>query len=399
MKKIKIVRIITRLNIGGPAIHTALLTKELNDDLFESILICGNVSKDEGDMGYIAKRYGIEPICIPSLGKKINPFLDIIAFYRILRYIRKVKPDIVHTHTAKAGVLGRLAAVFAGVPVKAHTFHGTVFHGYFANRRTAFFMKIERMLARFTDAIVAISQSQKKDVVAKYRITSPEKCHIIKLGFDQDRLLSLVEERDVFRKKFKFEKDDILVGVVGRLVPIKNHKMFINAADYAIKNADGGLRNRLRFVVVGDGEDKTELMAYVKFKRLDDKIIFAGWSRNTEEVYADLDIVALTSINEGTPVSLIEAMAASKPVVSTDVGGVRDTVGDAGILVESGDYRAMGDEILELAKSSEKRHDLGLRGQILVREAYRKERLVRELSALYRGLVSSGAPSTNKELQ
>lgn len=388
MKKIKILRIIARLNIGGPAIHTVLLTKELNDDFFESVLLCGPVSKEEGDMGYIADHYGVKPVYIRSLRRKINPFFDIMALYRIMRYIKMFRPDIVHTHTAKAGMLGRLAAILSRVPVRAHTFHGNVFRGYFSKRMTSFFVWVERALARFTHAIVAISPSQKKDFVERYRITNPDKCRIIKLGFDIGQFLQKDEKGDVFRKRFTVGEDDILVGIVGRLVPIKNHRMFINAAEYAIKHADAGLRNRIKFVIVGDGECRRELEAYVKFKKLESSLFFAGWARNTKEVYAGLDIACITSINEGTPVSLIEAMAASKPVVSTDVGGVRDALGTCGIMVRSGDHRAMALEILSLARSPEERRNLGSRGREWARETYGKERLVSELRELYHALIS-----------
>lgn len=383
MKKIKVLRIIARLNIGGPAIHTALLTKELSDDYFESVLMCGSVSKNEGDMGYVVKSYDVNPVYIRSLRREINPFHDAAALYRMMRFMHKFKPDIVHTHTAKAGALGRIAAALMFVPVKIHTFHGNIFHGYFGNKKARLFLFIERILAKFSDVIVAISPSQKDDVINKYRITNPEKCRVVKLGFDLDRFLRDPEKQSAFRIRLKIKEDDILVGIVGRLVPIKNHKMFVNAADHVIKHAPARLRNKIKFAIVGDGQERQEIQAYVKFKKLESVVLFTGWETNTVDVCAGLDIIALTSLNEGTPVSLIEAMTASRPVVATDVGGVRDVVGDAGIIVKSGDYRVMAKEILGLAMSSEIRSRLGARGCELVKNTYGKARLVSELRELY----------------
>ncbi|UCD55451.1 MAG: glycosyltransferase family 4 protein [Candidatus Omnitrophota bacterium] len=388
MRKIKILRIITRLNIGGPAIHTTLLTKELNDSEFESVLLHGAVSKGEGDMEYVTKFCNISSIHVPRLKRKINPFNDIIAFCRIFKYIRQYKPDIVHTHTAKAGFIGRLAAFFAGVPVKVHTFHGHVFHGYFNRFATRFFIFIERILAKFTDSIIAISQRQREEIVENYRIINPERCCVIRLGFDLGKFLNLEQGKQrLFRERFNFKQNDILVGMVGRLTSIKNHKMFIDVIDYVNKTAAGDIIDKIKFIIVGDGEMKDELLAYSRFKRSAENIFFTGWFKEIDKVYADLDIVALTSINEGTPVSLIEAMVSSKPVISTNVGGVKDAVGEAGILVKAGDYKTMGDKILELASSPEKRQSLGKLGREFVRGRYSKERLVSELKELYRNLT------------
>jgi len=388
MDKIKILRIITRLNIGGPAIHATLLAKEFNDSEFKTVLLHGSVSAYEGGMEYITDLYNIKPLCITQLKREINPLKDFIAFCRIFKYIRKYKPDIVHTHTAKAGTLGRFAAILAGVPVKVHTFHGHVFHGYFDKRSTNFFIFIERLLAKFTDTIIAISPSQRDEIVEKYRITTTDKCHIVRLGFDLKKFLNATEKKNMLRKKFNFKEDDILVGIIGRLAPIKNHKMFLDAVSYMNEHAEKDLINKTKFVIVGDGELKKELLAYSKNKGLEKKVVFSEWVRDIEAAYADLDIVALTSINEGTPVSLIEAMTSRKPVVSTDVGGVRDAVGEVGIAVKSGDYKAMGDKILELAASCEKRKELGKRGQELVKDKYSKKRLVAELRDLYKELLS-----------
>ena len=387
-KKLKILRIVTRLNIGGPAIHTTLLTREFSGDKFESRLLCGSVSRREGDMGYIAQTYGISPVYIPALRREINPFCDFVAFFQILKYMVKFKPHIVHTHTAKAGTLGRLAAILTGVPVKIHTFHGHVFYKYFSKRKTKLFIFVERILAKFTDTIIAISDKQKDEIINKYKITRREKCHVVKLGFDLQKFLGIEHKRNIFREKFKFSENDILVGIIGRLAPIKNHKMFIDALSHLYRNGKRDITERIKSVIVGDGEMREELSAYARFNGLKEKLLFTGWLKDIDEVYAGLDIVALTSLNEGTPVALIEAMSSFKPVISTDVGGVKDAVGNAGFLVASNDYKAMGNEILNLAESTEIREKQGKIGRDFVKEAFSKERLVAELEALYSELMS-----------
>jgi glycosyltransferase involved in cell wall biosynthesis len=390
MKKIKILRIITRLNIGGPAIHAALLTKELNDDEFESVLMYGSISRGEGDMGYAAEARNIKSLQIPELKRNISFFSDIRAFYRILKYIREYKPQIVHTHTAKAGTLGRIAAILANVPVRVHTFHGNVFHGYFGRLTTRLFILAEKILAQFSDAIIVISDKQKEELVNKYKITTSEKCHVIRLGFELGPFLASEGKKNIFRKKSNFKEDDILVGIVGRLTAIKNHKMFIDSARHAClhagRHARRALAEKLKFIIIGDGELKSELLAYTRFRGLEKKMFFTGWVKDMDEVYADLNIIALTSISEGTPVSIIEAMAASRPVISTDVGGVKDALGQAGVLVKSGDFEAMGDKISELASSLEKRERFGFLARDTVRGIYSKERLVSELKQLYKKL-------------
>ena len=386
-KKIKILRIITRLNVGGPAIHAALLTKELNNGEFESALIYGSTSKGEGNMDYVLEQYGVNSVYIPALAREINPFRDIAAFYRIFRFIKEYRPDIVHTHTAKAGTLGRIAAMLAGVPVKVHTFHGNVFHGYFNSVITRFFILIERILAKFTDAIITIGKAQKYEIAEKYRIANPGKCRVIKLGFELGKFLDSDRKKNVLRKRLNFNDSDILVGTVGRLAAIKNHKMFIDTVDYINKNGTNRLNEKIRYVVIGDGELRNELLEYIKLRKLGEKISLIGWVKDIDEVYASLDIAALTSLNEGTPVSLIEAMASSRPVVSTDVGGVKDAVGEIGLLVKSGDYRAMGDKILELAASAEKREVLGKAGRDFIKERFSKGRLISELKELYNNLI------------
>jgi len=379
-------RIIARLNVGGPAIHTILLTKELQDDGFRSELVCGYVSQYEGNMGYLADEYSVRPVYIGALKREIDPISDIRALFSIVREIRRFKPHIVHTHTAKAGGLGRIAALLTGVPIKVHTFHGHIFKGYFSGFKTGVFISVERLLAKFTDRIIAISQTQKDEIVNTYRITDERKCGVVKLGFDLERLHKIDSDGTLSRKVYGMRDDDIIVGIIGRLVPVKNHRMVIECAAY-LKKLDDKIAGRIRFLVVGDGQLRNNIEAYSQEKDVREKIIFTGWVKNTSIVYPMLDIVILTSVNEGTPVSLIEAMAYGRPVISTDVGGVRDAIGGIGILVRSGDYKALAGEILKLAGSVNAMRRLGEDGRRYVARHYSKNRLVNELRDQYKVLL------------
>lgn len=378
----KVVRIIARLNIGGPAIHTVMLTSELNKRGLRDVLVCGKVSDSEGDMMYFAKENNVTPIVIPELGREVSLLKDLKSLAEIFSIIKREKPDIVHTHTAKAGTLGRIAAIFAGVPVKIHTFHGHVFDGYFSPVKARIFIFIEKILALFTDRVVTVSALVKDEMVNKLKVIKADKCVIVPLGFDLNKFTACESYGGVFRKELNVGRNVFLVGIIGRLVPIKNHNMFLRAAKNIVNiNKDV----EIKFVIIGDGECAGQLKEEVKRLGLEDDVIFTGWKKNLASVYADLDIVALTSLNEGTPVSIIEAMACAKPVVATDVGGVRDLVvhGENGFLVKSGDVKDFSDRLSELLADKDKRLQFGLRGRDAVRVKYSKERLVNDIESLY----------------
>lgn len=387
-KKIKVLRIIARLNIGGPARHVVILTEGLDKNRYDSVLVYGDVAEGEGDMSGLAKASGIRCIFMPEMSRSINPIGDIRAFFRIFSIIRKEKPQIVHTHTAKAGTIGRLAAIAAGVPVTVHTFHGHVFHGYFNRALTGYFLMVERMLAKFTDRIIAISDSQKDELLSRYKIGDERKYSRVDIGLDLEAFFDSDKKRGGLRRRFGLKDDDMLVGIVGRLVPVKNHRMFIKAAAGLKNRISPGLFNKVKFIVVGDGTEKKDLAEYARSLGIENNILFTGWLDDMAEVYADLDIVALTSNNEGTPVSLIEAMASAKPVISTDVGGVMDVVGDAGILVKPGDDEAYAVCLAELVASDAARRGLGSKGRDRVKSRYSKENLIREMDSLYEKMLS-----------
>jgi len=328
--RIKVVRFIARLNIGGPSIHVHLLNTGLDRNRFASILVAGIISPQEGDMSYLFEGCkGSRPIIIRELQREISPAMDIRAFFQILRILRREDPDIVHTHTAKAGTSARIAVIlynfFGGKHIQTvHTFHGHVFEGYFSFTKSLMFILIERLLAMKTDVIVSISETQKRDLSDRFRVAPATKIETIPLGFDLRPFLESAAMKGRFRSSLGVGDDILLVGIVGRLVPVKRHVLFFDAAKYFLERRSG---ISVQFVVVGDGELRESLEDYVRQEGLTPYVRFCGWRRDLPEVYADLDILSLTSVNEGTPVSIIEAMAASTPVIATDAGGVSDLLG------------------------------------------------------------------------
>ena len=379
--RIKVLRVIARLNIGGPAIHVILLTSGLNKERFASQLVTGTVSEGEGDIAYTARGSGIEPFIIPELKRDLKLNNDITAFLKLYRLMRKLKPDIVHTHTAKAGALGRLAAIMNKVPIRIHTFHGHVFHSYFGRFRTRIFITIEKILAKFTDRIVVISQNQLKDVRDTYRIARGDKFSVIPLGLNLGPFMS-PQKKDGIRKRLLIDEETLLVGIVGRLTEVKNHRMFLKAAERVRQLAPG---IKVRFLIVGDGKLKQSLEAYANELGLKDFVIFAGWTGNIETVYKDLDVICLTSLNEGTPISLIEAMASGKAVIATDVGGVRDVVIDneTGLLSPSGDTEGFARNLLSLLADADRRKNIGEKARASVYEKFSGERLLKDMESLY----------------
>jgi len=405
-RSIKIVRILARLNIGGPAIHAVLLTEGLNDDTARSILVTGKIGSAEGDMLYFARQHGVTPVVIPELGRKISWRDDLVALWKLYRLLAKERPDVVHTHTAKAGSLGRLAAILAGVPVRIHTFHGHVFHGYFGRLTTKLFIVIERILALFTTRIVAISEAQRFDLLCRYRIASAEKFSVIPLGLD---LTSFLGNETRTTPMPSATGSVATLGFVGRLVPVKNPCMALNVLAKLARNP---LVPRVRLVMVGDGALRTLLQEQVCRLGLETQVVFTGWKRDLAGVYADMDLIVMTSVNEGTPVVLIEAMAAGRPFIATRVGGVVDLVvgtetvfrGETGqplfsvfangILTESDDEEGFAAAVAFLLQDRELMKKMGREGRNFVKVRFSKERLVRDISALYRESLAGRAASS-----
>ena len=381
---IKIVRIFSRLNIGGPSLQVVLLSEHLSP-LYETILVTGHVDLEEGDMSYLlqsTKKY--RHVFIPELGRNIHVWKDLIAFYKIVKLLRDERPMIVHTHTAKAGVLGRLAACVARVPIRIHTFHGHVFNGFFHPLKTRFVIGIEKLLAYVTTAIIAISPRQKDDLVHKYKITSEKKIVIIPLGFDLSSFMGLPKDSLSVKQHFNFPTNKYLIGMVGRLVPIKNHIFFLNIAKKIIDK-----RQDVHFVIVGEGEQYERIRTEIQRMEISNSFSLLGWQKELKPIYDILDIVCLTSLNEGTPVSLIEAQACEKVIVATDVGGVRDIVfpGENGYVVSLGDENEFIKKIITLLEDRKIRQKMGSCGKKFVFENFDKEKLLENINKLYSKLI------------
>lgn len=381
-RPVRVMRIIARLNVGGPAVHVALLTAGLNDSAFESRLVTGVLGEGEGDMSYLARELGVEPVVIPSLQREISPAGDVRALRALIRLMHEFRPHVVHTHTAKAGFVGRLAARLAGVPVVVHTFHGHVFHGYFGPRKTRVFIALERLAARGSDVILTVSDRLRDELIG-YGIAPAEKIRVLPLGLPLAPLADVEAERGRLRAELGCSTAERLVGIIGRLVPIKNHELFLDAA--ARVHAE---MPEARFVIVGDGERRAALETLVREQGLGDSTYFTGWRSDLPAIYADLNAVVISSHNEGTPVSLIEAMAAGVPVVSTEVGGVADVLsgGAYGRLVPPGDAEALAGGILAALREGPGERTERARRHAL--EQYDAARLVRDVRALYAALLA-----------
>jgi glycosyltransferase involved in cell wall biosynthesis len=391
----RILRIINRFNLGGPTYNVAYLTKYMPSD-FETLLVGGMPDVNEGTSSHILKNLGIEPVVLNEMKRSIHPEMDYAAYVKIRKLIRDFKPDIVHTHASKAGALGRLAASKERVPVLVHTFHGHVFHSYFGKAQTYFYKTIERRMAKLTDRIIAISEGQKNELSIEHKICPAEKISVIPLGFDLERFWTDVEaKRLIFRETYKIGDDQLAVGIIGRLVPVKNHILFLDSA----KSVWEKFPEKVRFFIVGDGELRDQLLNYcshIGFPATfmpDDgaryPVTFTSWINEADKVMAGLDIVALTSFNEGTPVSLIEAQAASKPVISTRVGGIANIVreNETALLAEPGNPNEFVEQLERLICDNVLRMNMSNHGKAFVESRFHYTRLVRDTELLYRQLL------------
>lgn len=391
--KTRVLRIIARLNIGGPAIHTVLLSSGLDAERFETRLVTGTVGESEGDMSWLAEQHGVKPVILPSLGREIDLPSDLRALRALRQQMRDFRPHIVHTHTAKAGALGRVAARFynahrpRGAPRTrvVHTYHGHVLYGYFGPMKNAMFKRIERRLAGYSDRLVALSPELRRELAFDLKIGHPNQYVVIPLGFDLSALAAVEDRRNTFRRELGVADDTVLVTIVGRLTAIKNHDMLLRAAHRLQRRS----RTRVEFAVVGNGELRSELEETAVDLGLAHLFHFAGWRTDMPDVYADSDIVVLTSKNEGTPVTLIEAMAAGRPVVATDVGGVKDVIDDGktGILVAPHREDRLAIALGQLADLPEERARLAQAAREGALKQYDKKRLFEDVEKLYRELV------------
>lgn len=387
---IRVVRIIARLNIGGPSIQAITLTRLLEPRGYRTRLVRGREGPDEGNMDYLARELQVTPTLVENMRR--NPGLrDPAALIRLISILRSERPQIVHTHAAKAGTLGRVAAL-AAFPLRSrrprlvHTFHGHSLTGYFSGRTARVFLAIERWLARRTDALVAVSAEVRDDLV-RLGVAGQDRFVVVPLGFDLTSFLDDRErtpQRAAMRARWDIGPDEEVVTLVARLVPIKRVDRFLRAARQLAE------RPNVRFVVVGDGELRDQLVSSEDARALGDRLTWAGFCREMAAVYFASDVVVLTSDNEGTPVSLIEAQAAAIPVVGTDVGGVRSALrhGETGLLTRPEDVGALATAISEILDHPELAQRLAAAARGSVSRRFALERLVEDLDRLYRGLLA-----------
>ena len=392
----KILRIINRFNLGGPTYNAAYLSRYMPDE-YETMLVGGEKDDSEDSSEFIVKNLGLNPIIIPEMKREVDLKNDFEAYRKIVALIKEFKPDIVHTHASKAGTIGRLAASNMNVKAIVHTFHGHVFHSYFGKMKTVMYKNIERNLARRSSTIIAISDKQKAELSLMHRICEPSKIKVIPLGFDLTRFTeNMDEKRNTFRKKYLLDEDEIAIGIIGRLVPIKNHQLFLEAAKIVLEKT----KFKIRFFIIGDGEDRlkieaksTELEIPFTDAMLEQKkapLTFTSWIKDIDVACAGLDIIALTSLNEGTPVSLIEAQAANKPIVSTNVGGIENVVieGVTALLSHSKtDFVQFAELLLQLTENEIKRNEIGRVGWEHVKNKFHYTRLIRDMASLYDNLL------------
>jgi glycosyltransferase involved in cell wall biosynthesis len=393
----KIVRVIARLNVGGPAKHVVWLSSGLHAPDYESVLVAGTVPAGEEDMGYFAAANKVTPIFIPEMSREIS-LKDAVTVWKLFKLFRREKPDIVHTHTAKAGTVGRFAGLLyswftpQSRPRFIHTYHGHIFHSYYGKLKTRIFLSIEKLLARLTtDRIVVLSEQQQKEINEQFGVGRAEQFAIVPLGLDLNEFAGWQNRRQAFRDEVGAKVDDVLVGIVGRLTEVKNHAMFLRAAKIFNKEFAQQFAGRsVTFVVVGDGALRPQLE-----QEGADCVKFVGNRRDVENIYPAFDIVALTSWNEGTPLTLIEAMANGRTVIATAVGGVVDLLGpvlsnqdmfqicERGLSVKSNDARGLAAGLSSLVEDSNLRRETAERGLQFVTANYSRERLLRDIKRLY----------------
>ena len=390
--RITVMRIIDRLNIGGPAIHAVVTSRGLDRSRFRTVLVIGSIEASEGDMAYLLEGSGVEQVVsIPTLGREMRALRDLKTTWQVLRLMLRERPQVVHTHKAKAGAIGRLAALLCGVPVRVHTFHGHVLRGYFSPAKTRVYQLLEQLLARGTSRLVVPSPRLADELAGEFQVAARDHFEVIPLGFDLEPFARAEQHRGQLRAELGVGQGTPLVGIVGRMVPVKDHATFIAAAALLAAR-----RPDVQFVFVGGGELQDQIRADLQARGLLPRTHLLGWRRDLARIYADLDVVALSSVNEGTPVSLIEAMSAGTPVVSTAVGGVPDVLraGARGGLAPKGDPAALADAIAEALAPEARIRAAAFRAQI--HEEYGAGRLCRQLEELYGRLLGSDAGSPER---
>jgi glycosyltransferase involved in cell wall biosynthesis len=382
VKTLRVLRIITRLNVGGPAMQAILLTARL-PRRYSTTLVVGREGRHEGNMLALGRSSDrVSPVVVSSLVREVSPRDDVTALIEVLRLARRFRPDIVHTHLANAGLIGRIAGRLAGARAVVHTFHGTVFEAYFGRRESSLYLSLERILARLTSRIIAITPLQKEHLIAR-RVAPANKIAVIPLGLDLQPFLD-PPDREAARRSFEIPDGTLVVAVASRLVPVKDVATFLRAFGEIASDQPAVA------LIAGDGPERERLETLARNLGIAGRCRFLGWRANMPEFYSAADVVALSSLNEGSPVSLIEAMAAAKPVVATAVGGVPDVVvdGASGLLVHPGDAAAFGRALSALLDDAGIRTAFGRRGREIASPRFGIERLLEDMDRLYDELTA-----------
>jgi glycosyltransferase involved in cell wall biosynthesis len=390
---VRVVRIIARLNVGGPALHVSYLARGLASRGYATTLLAGQIASGESSMAFVADELGVEIEPIATLRRELSPLDDLRTLVRIVRVLRRVRPQILHTHTAKAGTLGRVASLLAGSarpPIVIHTFHGHVLRGYFSPAVTTVYRTLERVLARFTTRLVAVSPETRDELVA-LGVSPAERFSVIRLGLDlEQRVASAPGAAHALRDRLGIAADVFVIGWVGRMTAIKNVPDVLAAfAELRERGVEATL------CLVGDGPERASVEQRAHELGIEDHVVFAGYEHELGAYYELFDVLVLTSANEGTPVVAIEALAKGTPVVATAVGGVGDVVSDGvdGVLVTVGDVVAIATALERLAHDPELGRRMGAVGAKRAGDRYRVERLVDDIDALYRELLTdAGLP-------
>jgi glycosyltransferase involved in cell wall biosynthesis len=379
----RILRVITRLNVGGPSTHVTVADRGLQAAGWDTLLAYGSVDADESEIDVAA--LGVPAVRVAGLGRAIRPAADARAAVGIARLIRRHRPDVIHTHLSKAGLITRAVAMATSRAVRVHTFHGTIFGGYFGTGASAAIVRAERFLGARTDAVVALSQRQRDELLDEH-IAPDERIRIVPLGLPIERFAAVrtPEARMDARTRLGIPLDAFAIVAVGRLVEIKRLDRLIDAVAIVARSGPG-----VHLYLVGGGGSRSDLERRAADQGVQDRVTFAGWSADTPDWYAAADVIALSSEREGTPLALIEAAAAARPVVATDVGGVADVVadGETGFLVPPDDVAALADRLLQLWRDPALRERMGAAAPARA-AGYSADRLVGDLDGLYRELLA-----------
>jgi glycosyltransferase involved in cell wall biosynthesis len=383
-----VLRIIARLNMGGPAQQAALLSGQRFDpERYETLLVHGSLAPGEDSMSYLAEAEGAKTLFVPELAQPVNPIRDARALIRLIRLVRRYRPHIVHTHTAKAGFVGRLAALLAvrPKPVIVHTYHGHVLENYFGPRKTALYRRLESLMGRVSDLLVGVSQATVDDLV-RLRIAPRERFRVIPLGLDLSPFAAIgPDAKSELRAELGLGPEQVLFSYVGRLVPIKRLDLLLRA--FARMDAES---ESSQLLIVGDGELRHFLEDLARELRIDRRVHFLGYRADIGSVAMAADVAVLSSDNEGTPVSLIEAAAAGRPAVATVVGGVPEVVTPGtGTLVPPGDEEALARGMSRIVADPQLRREMGERARAQALQRHSAERLISDMSARYEDLLTA----------